>query len=83
MKNHDFTPKNLIFSNFRGGGRLGGADKEDVREGEKGEGWERGRAGIGGRRVKTGERRMGDRKGGKRGKESENGRKEKRGRKGD
>jgi hypothetical protein len=21
VKNHDFTPKNLIFSNFRGGGR--------------------------------------------------------------
>ena len=45
-----------------------GADKEDVREGKKGEGWERGGAGKGERRVKTGERRrMGDRKGGKRG----------------
>ena len=22
VKNHDFTPKNLIFSNFRGGGAL-------------------------------------------------------------
>ena len=25
VKNHDFTPKNLIFSNFRGGGRASGA----------------------------------------------------------
>jgi hypothetical protein len=25
VKNHDFTPKNLIFSNFRGGGGAGGA----------------------------------------------------------
>ena len=25
MKNHDFTPKNLIFSNFRGGGGALGA----------------------------------------------------------
>jgi hypothetical protein len=25
VKNHDFTPKNLIFSNFRGGGRAPGA----------------------------------------------------------
>ena len=24
VKNHDFTPKNLIFSNFRGGGRASG-----------------------------------------------------------
>ena len=23
VKNHDFTPKNLIFSNFRGGGGAG------------------------------------------------------------
>ena len=25
VKNHDFTPKNHIFSNFRGGGRAPGA----------------------------------------------------------
>jgi len=37
-----------------------GADREDVRYGEKGEGWERGRAGKGGRRVKMGERRNGE-----------------------
>ena len=41
----------------RGSTYTGGADKEDVREGEKGEGWERGRVGKGGRRVKMGERR--------------------------
>ena len=35
-----------------------GADREDVRVREKGEeGWERGRVGKGGRRVKMGERR--------------------------
>jgi hypothetical protein len=38
-----------------------GADREDVRDGEKEEEeWERGKAGKVGRRVKTGERRIGE-----------------------
>ena len=34
VKNHDFTPKNLIFSNFRGGGGVPPLDPPLVRSGK-------------------------------------------------